>query len=230
MEVLATRRQSMTEPVLRDWYGLLNRGFRVTATGNSDSHILFGHEPGYPRNLVWVGKDRPDEVTDQEVVDAVKRARRVIVTTGPVVEAWVGETPIGGFVRGRNARVRLRIKVQAAPWIDVRSVEVVVNGLVAHWQPVPESRRVVRLERVVDLPLSADSWIVVLARGQRPLAPVVPTTRANEPRIPLGFTNPIWVDYDGDGRFTPPNPVSGSLRTPGSSAAHPRNNRGRAEP
>jgi hypothetical protein len=207
MEVLAPRRQSMTAPVLRDWYGLLNRGFQVTATGNSDSHILVGQEVGYPRNFVYVGKDAPDAVTDQDVVDAVKRARRVVVTTGPFVEAWIGEHPVGSFVPGRNERVRVRLRIQAAPWIDVRSLSLVVNGEVAHWDAIPPSARVVRFEGEIPLGLERDSWVVAIARGERPLAPVVPTTHTGEPRTPLGFTNPIWIDYDGDGKFQPPNPV-----------------------
>jgi len=49
----------------------------------------------------------------------------------------------------------------------------------------------------------------VLARGRKSLAPVVPDYRHRDtgkpfPVTPVALTNPIWVDANGDGRFTLP--------------------------
>jgi hypothetical protein len=71
-----------TERVLGEWFVLLNRGFRYTATGNSDSHRLGFEEVGYPRNYVAVSDDEPSRVDPYEVIASVK-AGRVVVTNGP---------------------------------------------------------------------------------------------------------------------------------------------------
>ena len=47
-----------------------------------------------------------------------------------------------------------------------------------------------------------DTWYVVVVRGNRSLAPVVPKL-GDRDVLPFAFTNPIWVDVDGDGKFTP---------------------------
>ena len=46
-----------------------------------------------------------------------------------------------------------------------------------------------------------DTWYVVVVRGNRSLDPVVPKL-GDRDVFPLAFSNPIWVDVDGDGKFT----------------------------
>ena len=43
----------------------------------------------------------------------------------------------------------------------------------------------------------------LVAYGNRGLQPVIPNLGEREV-LPLAFTNPIWVDANGDGKFTPP--------------------------
>ena len=59
IEVFNGKRVVEAEEVLRDWFNLLNAGYTLTATGNSDSHKLVSEEAGYPRNFVFLGKDDP---------------------------------------------------------------------------------------------------------------------------------------------------------------------------
>lgn len=77
-----------TEHVMREWFALLNRGVRYTATGNSDSHRLGSEEVGYPRNFVAVDDDRPTEVDPVDVIASVRRGR-VVVTNGPFLRIRV---------------------------------------------------------------------------------------------------------------------------------------------
>jgi hypothetical protein len=41
--------------LMRDWFGLLNNGYRIVAVAGSDSHTLTQDEVGYARNFVYVG-------------------------------------------------------------------------------------------------------------------------------------------------------------------------------
>ncbi len=188
--------------VLGDWFNLLNDGLALTATGNSDSHKIVFQEAGRPRNYVRVGTDDPASVRTDDVVAAV-RAHRVAVSHGPVVRLLVsGRDAIGDEITRHDKRLDVRVQVDAAPWVRVDRVDVIVNGAVSATTEVPNSRDVRRLDRTFSLGIDRDSWIVVLAEGSRFDAPA----RLRRDLPPCAFTNPIWVDVDGrdrdgDGRF-----------------------------
>jgi hypothetical protein len=59
---------------------------------------------------------------------------------------------------------------------------------------------VVRIQWETVLRLDRDSWVVVIAKGERLLDIVLPGARAK----PFAFTNPIFIDFDGDGTFQAP--------------------------
>lgn len=179
--------------VLMDWMRLLGQGHRYTATGNSDSHKLFFVDPGLPRNLVRWGNAETDagdwRASEGEIVAAIK-AGRVVVTSGPILDVSVdgkgpGETASGG----KNKK--LRVRVRAAPWIDVREVEVLMGGAArrVRWLGVPKSAQVERLDTTVELTVPAPTFVVVIARGSRDL----PNVHSAKIR-PLAFTNPIWLE------------------------------------
>jgi hypothetical protein len=186
---------------LVDWYALLNQGRRMTATAGGDSHDLRAY-PGNPRNYVFVEDDAPEALTAAVVADAVK-AMRVLVTSGPFVEVGVlTPGPVarpGDVVRVAEDRVTLRLRVQAPSWMAVDEVRVVRGGAVVETIDLRGERPdpVLRLARDVELAVGpADTWLVVIAEGAER-----DRVAANHP--PFAVTNPIWLDVDGDGRFTP---------------------------
>ncbi|MCZ6689938.1 MAG: CehA/McbA family metallohydrolase [Planctomycetota bacterium] len=179
------------ETILQDWYSILRHGHRVTATGNSDSHTIVFQDAGYPRNFVRVGKDDPSEISVKEVTDAVK-AGRVIVSSGPFIDVSANGKGIGETATAPGGKVSLQITVQAAPWVEVGLVEVVVDGKVTHRVPVPATRDVERLRTTLDLQFEKHGFVVVLARGAKYRAPAL----TNEKVTPLAFTNPIWITLE----------------------------------
>lgn len=172
---------------LRDWFGLLNHGHRIVATGNSDSHSVAVQDAGWPRNFVITGKDGlPSEA---EVVAAVK-ARRVVVSAGPIIEVVdaKGRTLVGSDLEATNGEVDLIVRVRSAPWIPIEKMRLVANGVtVETFEPKPETR--------LKLKPAEDTWYVVFAEGSRYGADVLLHDRVK----PWAFTNPIWVDVDGGG-------------------------------
>jgi hypothetical protein len=102
----------------------------------------------------------------------------------------------------QGSRVSLGISVRAPEWIDVARVEIYGNGakLEERTRELPRSRSAWNLE--VDLELKSDTWIVVLARGDKFMNDALPGKWIK----PFGFANPIRVDADADGAFTPPGP------------------------
>lgn len=209
---------SGTFSVLRDWSNLLNRGARYAAVGNSDSHDVTSEVAGVPRNYTPSPTDDPAKIDPRDVA-AMLRARRVFTTTGPFVEFTVNGVGMGGEVAlpkraavndadktgaavAAEATVEARVRVQAATWIDVDRVKVVVNGDVVRVIEVPPSGGVVRLDETVTLAMPRDAWVCVLVEGDTPMAPVVHDQ--TRPIRPLAVVNPVWVDADGDGAWTSP--------------------------
>jgi hypothetical protein len=174
------------EECLRDWYGLLNAGRRITATGNSDSHKLAFHEPGVPRNLVAVPDDDPARFDERAFVAAV-RAGRVVVSSGPFIRLTAGGKGVGEIVP--PGEVPIAIEVDAPPWVDVDRVELVRRGeVIAVWTaPFPRSAH--RFETRLTRSLQKGDWIVALARGTKPMSHLYrPGAK------PFAFTNPVWVE------------------------------------
>lgn len=189
------------------WMRMLNNGHAVTATGNSDSHNIVFREPGYPRNYVASSADEPDDAREDELVAGVL-AGRVFVTYGPVLDLSVNGGRVGDLVAAPEGTVRVRARVQAASWLDVTEARVYANGRIIATFPLdssgpgPFDATVEWEERP-----AADTWYVVFVDGTGDLAPV---RRGPEFR-PLAFTNPVWVDVDGNGGFDPPGNVADAV-------------------
>jgi hypothetical protein len=194
--------RSQKHSVLRDWFHLLNRGFRFAAVGNSDSHHVLYQLAGYPRNFVPGGTDDPARIDPRAVADGLRRGD-AFTTIGPFVEWSVNGQPMGSTVRAPGGRVELRVRVQAASWIDCDRVLVVVNGDVTDVLSVPQARTPVRLDVRHPLRVERDSWIALLVEGDEPLAPVVPGFQ--RPVRPRAVTNPVRVTLGPEGRWTPPS-------------------------
>jgi hypothetical protein len=165
---------------------LLDAGLRITATGNSDSHKLTYHEPGVPRNFVRVESDAPEAFDERGFIDAVRRGR-VVVSSGPFVRLSAGQAQIGDDVAPADD-VAVHVHVEAPPWVDVATVDLVRRGeTVATWHPKGEAT-VVRLDETAHVALRSGDWIIAIARGAKPM------TFLHRPgALPFAFTNPIRV-------------------------------------
>ena len=191
--------------VLQDWHNLLNHGARVTGVGNSDSHTVSSNLAGWPRNYFPSSSDLPAEISVKEVCDTVK-AGQIVTTFGPFVTFSVNDASMGEIVTARKAAVRLKTKVQAADWIDVDRVLVIVDGDIVETIPVPDTRQIVRLLDERMIPVRTDGWISLRVEGDDSLDPIVPGSK--RPVLPIAITNPVYVDADGDGKYTPPVEVA----------------------
>jgi len=183
---------------LPDWYSLLNQGINFTATGNSDSHRA-NHPSGFPRNFTASSTDAPGQIDQAEVLANLK-AGRSLVCAGPYIEFTVnGSARLGDTVSDQDGAVDLNIRVQSASWIPVSYVKVIGNGMTAWETTLGETTNPVKYDGTITLNPAEDTWYVVLAGDDdKYMKPAVPVGHH-----PISFTNPIWVDVDGNG-FTPP--------------------------
>jgi hypothetical protein len=219
-------RPERVEQVLRDYWALLDFGWRYVATGSSDSHRIQFHWAGYPRTMVTVDPDatadasapRPDPLA---VVASIK-AGHATVTSGPIIELVLGAVRPGDEVVTSADPIHGHLRVRAAPWVDVATVDIVVGQIGSGYKvvesfdvPVRPTQigtepgtlaeaqdRTIRVDRDLDVPIGPDNgWVQVVVHGNRRMDDVLPFM----PVPPMAFTNPVYVVR----RPTPPPPYPG---------------------
>jgi hypothetical protein len=211
-----------------DWFNLLNLGYRYTGTANSDSHDA--HDVGFPRTYMRVGTDRPREVGAEEVVSAFQN-HALTLTNGPFLEMFVDGKPIGEELQRAEGEVEVTLKVQAAPWVDVKRGVIWANGKAAERFEVKLVDG--KFTHTVKLPVGRDTWFVAEVEGDDNLFPVVPPIDIPPVQVddalssigsafgfgastfgdlepgpgqvwrPFAITNPTWVNV-GEADWLPP--------------------------
>jgi hypothetical protein len=209
-------RPDRIEQVLRDYWALLDFGWRYAATGSSDSHRIQFHWAGYPRTMVTVDPhasvDNDNAQVDPLAVVANIKKGHSTVTSGPIIEFQIEGAQPGDEAVTTADPVHGHIRVRAAPWIDLSRVEVIVGARPAGPGPsaartfdvrsrptelgpeagtLEEARgRTIRFDQDVEIPVGPENtWIQVVARGERRMDDVLPFM----PVPPFGFTNPIYI-------------------------------------
>ncbi|MCB9766367.1 MAG: PHP domain-containing protein [Alphaproteobacteria bacterium] len=218
MEIINRFSWPLYKQVRQDWFALLNHGLPVTGTGNSDTHALETEVLGFPVNLVRAPRPAAGEDLDARAFVSALMSGEVLVTNGPVVELEVHGAGVyggpGALVDCSREAPRARVRVRAAPWVPVPEVRMVVDGEVVYAVAISEDARgpdgALDLELWWPVPVSGDGW--VLAEVGWPLDAPVPSNYAAElgdyalvtdGHVPIGFTNPVWLDGDGDGSWSP---------------------------
>lgn len=175
-----------------DWFGLLKAGRKVFAVGSSDSHAMSSSPVGYPRTCIQLGTDDPRQLTQTGVRDALA-AGHSTVSGGIYVTAKLGTAGPGDTTTGAGSPMMVDVTVQAATWIDVDAIDVVVDGETVDTIPVmpgdaDPTNPAIRWRGQLPVQVrAAGGFIVIAAYAQRTLEPVHPG------RTPFGVTNPIFV-------------------------------------
>jgi hypothetical protein len=190
------------QTLIKDWFGLLNHGYLVTALGNSDTHYLTGNVGGYPRNYIWVGEENVTSVTPKMIAQSVKQ-HHVFVTTGPFVRFSAEGADIGDLVVIPKGSTQLSITVEAPQWISVSKVTLFINGEVSQSWAVTNTGKTVRFQQSVPLTLTKDSYAVVQVEGDKTLSPVYGSATTYKV-FPFAITNPIFFDVNSNGVFDAP--------------------------
>jgi hypothetical protein len=186
--------------VKRDWFNMLNQNKRICGVGNSDSHTVTSSIAAVPRNYIASSTDEVSEIDEKELSENVK-AGKVSVACGLLAGITANDVHgPGSTVTPAVEGVKLNLKVQAASWISCNRAELIRNGVVEASFEIPESTDAVRLDTTIVVNPEKDSWYLLIAYGDKPMYPMVGTLQ--KPIMPLGFTNPIWIDGNPDGKMT----------------------------
>jgi hypothetical protein len=174
-----------------DWLGLLRAGRKVFAVGSSDSHGIVGSPVGYPRTCITLDTDDPRQASPNLVRDRLA-AGHAAVSGGIYVGAKLGDTVPGDTTTGAGSPQKVDVTVQAASWVDVTSIEVIVDGETTETIGVVPGDAVpgtaIRWQGKIDVQARATGgFVVIAAYGAKPLEPVHPG------KLPFGVTEPIFV-------------------------------------
>ncbi len=188
--------------VIDAWMATLQLARGATAMGNSDTHRLAHSPPGWPRTYLRVPNDDPAGVTDSMVADAI-RAGDAMLSSGPFLRATIGGARPGAIVRAAGGDVTVHVEAQTT-WAPADVVEIVANRRVVAMRAfdAPDVNGVRRQDWDVPVHLTRDAWIVVRTRSDAFVSDLAGTHGRPLPSIAL--VNPLYVDVDGDGRWSPP--------------------------
>ena len=181
-----------------DWYSLMLQGEFRPGTANSDSHVR-DEQIAYPRTWVRLpGFDGSPTSLDPAAFVAALRAGRAYGSSGPLLDLALvaadgSQAGIGDTLSARSATLQLRVR--SASWVPVSRVRVFSNGRVVHEADVVRGGAL-----QLPLELDRDAFVTLEVEGEASddYARVAPGFH------PFAFTNPIFVDADGDGAFSAP--------------------------
>lgn len=193
-----------------DWFALLNAGHRLTAVAGSDSHTV-AQPVGHCRTYIRSSTDDPRRIDVGEVVDNIL-AGRVLVSMGLLADAKVnGRFTAGDLAIGVGEDLEVDVEVRGPRWVRASRVALFLNGRKVREEKIQHGANAVvkYKERWVFGGPSKDAHLVVIASG--PPLDNSYWTPPQDDRYVVGATNPVWIDGDGDGKFSAPGDYAREL-------------------
>lgn len=214
MEVYNGESIPMYRLVRLDWFSLLNQGIMRAGTAVTDTHVIALTNSGFPRTYVASSSTDMSRFNAREFNQNLK-AMKAFGTSGPFLDVKVAANGVfvgpGEMVSATTSRVTLRVKVQAPSWIPVEEVRLYANGhLIARIPANVTGHPSLRFDGAIGVTALRDTYYVVEAGQALPNDPRQQPPSAGlmsiiEPGVAsLAFTNPVFVDVDGNGVFDPP--------------------------
>lgn len=207
--VTSAAMQSDIMRLYRDWFALLNRGFRIAGVAASDTHHVSEFILGQARTYVASRASKPAEIDLDEICESYLKGR-LLVSMGLLVQMTIdGRFSVGDLATNLRDDVRVDLEVLGPSWVTADRVELFANGIKIREQAIAATEHVRKARISWSIPRPRhDVHLVAIATGPSVTAPYweisrpyQPTSKVFVPRV-VGSTNPIWIDSDGDGKFT----------------------------
>lgn len=195
--------------VYRDWFALLNYGYRIVAVGGSDSHDVSRFVVGQARTYIAAADDDPGAIDIDAACKNLLRGRASI-SMGLLADMSVqGKFGLGDLATALPDDIVVKVKLSFPAWSHAASVALYANGTKIRDQNILSSRGSGAYEVAWNMPKPRhDVHLVAIATGPAVTAPFWAMTKPYQPTSPnwegraIASTNPIWIDADGDGTFT----------------------------
>ena len=223
MEVVTSAAmQSDIMALYRDWFAMLNWGHHITAVGSSDTHDVSRFILGQARTYLECPDGDPAKIDVAKACDSLNKMR-ALVSMGLLVKLKVdGKFRAGDIATGLEGKIRVHTRVLGPSWVTATRLRLFANGVMIRERKigghVPDKNPVVKDDHtwILSRPRH-DVHLVAIATGPGITAPFwesprpyQPTSRKHQPQV-QGSTNPVFIDGDRDGRYTPPRLQAGDL-------------------
>ncbi len=207
-----------TDPLqlYHDWFGLLNRGYKVTPIGSSDSHEVSTKLVGQGRTYIKVDDADVSKIDVDKAVDALL-AGRVAVSMGLFTTIQVASQNASGgagdLVKA-DGPIKVKVRVTGPSWTTADRVILYMNGVPMRDERITTPTEngksaVVKFEHSWTLLRpKLDVHLVAVALGPGVDAPFWRIANTYQPDsitwkpYVIGSTGPVWVDADGTEGFT----------------------------
>ncbi len=211
MEVVTSAAmQSDIMSLYRDWFAMLNWGHKVAAVGSSDTHDVSRFILGQARTYVECPDKNPSKVDVAKACDSFRKMR-AYVSMGLLVKMKVdGKFKSGDVATGKGG-LKVSVDVLGPSWVRADQVSLFANGQLIRSVNISPSDKIEKAKVSWVLPRqNYDMHLVAMATGpgitepfwESP-RPYQQTSTKHAPRV-QGATNPVFIDGDNDGRYTPP--------------------------
>lgn len=197
-------------PIVRNhrefiWRQWLNTGKQLWCLSVSDAHSVHGNGVGGWRTYVPSSTDEPDKLDWKEIVRHAK-AGQMMMTTGPFLEVQTEDGQISGGATRAQGSIGLKVKVQCTDWVQIDRIQVLVNSrkvptlnYTRKTHPEWFGDGVVQFDQHLQVPLSEDSHLIVVAYGEESDLSIGYGSSTQASWKPCAYHNPIYVDVDGNG-------------------------------
>ena len=196
--------------VFHDWFALLNYGYKVVGVGASDSHDVSRFIVGQGRTYIVCDDKDPGKLNVAEAMSNLRQGK-ALISLGLITTLKVDDQfGVGDLATGLGQNIKVLAQVRGASWVTADKVELFANGKRIAEHPIDPTTRVEKMNVSWTIPKpKGDCHLIAIASGPGLRSPhwAIPrpyqvSSPKWQPRV-LGATNPIWVDADGDGKFTP---------------------------
>ncbi|GHA11302.1 hypothetical protein GCM10008090_21330 [Arenicella chitinivorans] len=186
--------QERIQAIRQDWLSFVKQGYRLVGTANSDSHGS-DVQVAVPRTMVKISDDRVPHFNQSEFLKSLKRGD-AYGTTGPMLEVKLNGVSMGGTVQAERAQ--LDVTIQSVDWIPLNQVRLQVNGVTIEEYDLTPGKTEHKL--LIPMEFDQDAFVTLEASGE----PTPAYLDVYPGLTPYAFSNPIYVDVNADGVWTPP--------------------------
>ena len=132
----------------------------------------------------------------------------ILITNGPFITARTDTgKSVGQSETVTSGPVRFHVKVEGANFVRPNTLRLYANGKIVKTQELKETEQALKFEGILEDTPTTDTWYAIYTSGYVSMHPVFTEFEDQKTIIapvPAAVTNPIWIDRDGDGKFTAP--------------------------
>ena len=191
-----------------DWFNWHLAGHRITAMAVTDAHGA--GPPGSPRTYLAASTDDPESFEDDMMIEAILGGR-AIVSAGAFAHVQIEGAGPGQTASAEGQSVQVSVRIEAIPQVHVGWIKVYVNCREVASMRATDPGAVVKLDAVLEVPVTEDAAIVVAAFSDAPMPRGWKGYEGTQ--VPRVMTNPIFVDTEGNGAYDAPGPRACSYTT-----------------